>query len=61
VVSESHDIVYLYLIHEYKALETGEELEMAEAMIVSLEGSFEVRLWLGFKSIGFLFDALKFL
>jgi hypothetical protein len=39
----------------------GEELEMAEAKIVSLERSFEVGLRLGFDSIGFLFDVLKFL
>jgi hypothetical protein len=34
---------------------------MAEATIVSFERSFEVGLHLGFESIGFLFDVLKFL
>lgn len=66
VISEGHNIVHAYLIRYaslllHKALETGEELEMAEARIVSLERSFEVGLRLGFESIGFLFDVLKFL
>jgi hypothetical protein len=45
----------------HKVLETGEEMEMEKAKIVSLERLFKAGLRLGFENIGFLLDVLRFL